>query len=149
MNEKRLKNGGAIEFGKVNSMFMALLHGIYYFAVVGEAIYRKNNFDTTSLIGALLFGFSYIILLIVINQLRNIWTVKLIIAKEQQVNKSFLFRFVRYPDYFMNIIPELIGIGLLCKAWTAMKIILPLYLIVLVVRIVQEEKVMHQYFDTY
>lgn len=145
-NEKKLKGAGATEYGKRNSTFMALLHTIYYLGALGEAIYRKNSFDTLSLIGAILFGFSYIILLTVIYQLRDIWTVKLIIAKEQKINKNFLFKYIRHPNYFLNIIPELIGIGLLCKAWTAMVVILPFYGIVMAVRIVQEEKVMQANF---
>lgn len=148
-NEKKLKNAGATEYGKLNSVLMAGLHFIYFFAALGEAIYRKSSFDTISLIGAMLFGFSYIVLLIVIYQLRDIWTVKLIIAKEQKINKSFLFRFIRHPNYFLNIIPELIGIGLMCKAWMAMVVILPLYGIVMTVRIVQEEKVMCQNFSAF
>ena len=39
-----------------------------------------------------------------------------------------------------------IGIGLLTKAWTTMLVLLPLYAVVMVVRIVQEERVMRQNF---
>jgi isoprenylcysteine carboxyl methyltransferase (ICMT) family protein YpbQ len=143
-NEKRLKIEGAVEYGKLNSLFMAILHVLFYFGSLAEALIRNVPFDNISIIGIALFVFSYLVLLYVIYQLREIWTVKLFIAKNHPVNTSFLFKYVRHPNYFLNIIPELIGIGLLCKAWHVMIMVLPFYAVTMIVRIIQEERVMRK-----
>lgn len=146
-NESRLKKEGAIEFGKANSAILTLLHIIFYATSAYEAWLDKVQLDKIGYIGIALFIFAYIMLLFVIYQLRHVWTVKLYIAKKHDINRSFLFRYVKHPNYFLNIIPELIGVGMLCHSWVAMLIILPLYLISLFVRIKQEEKAMKHLFE--
>ncbi|MGL4779848.1 MAG: isoprenylcysteine carboxyl methyltransferase family protein [Bacteroidales bacterium] len=148
-NEARLRKEGAIEFGKVNSTVLTILHVLFYASSAYESWVCQITLDTISYIGLCVFIFSYIILLYVIYQLRKVWTVKLYIAKEHEINQSFLFRYVKHPNYFLNIIPELIGIGLLCHAWVTMIIILPVYLISLFIRINQEEKAMKHLFLNY
>lgn len=141
-NEKRLRKEGAIEYGKLNSSLMTLLHVLFYAGSLTEALRTNTAFDNISIIGIALFLFSYVVLLYVIYQLRDVWTVKLYIAKNHKINTSFLFKYIRHPNYFLNIIPELIGIGLLCKAWHVMSIVLPFYAVTMIVRIKQEENAM-------
>lgn len=145
-NEVRLKKEGAIQYGKVNSMVLTLLHILFYLGAGYEAWMKNVVPDLTGYIGIALFAFSYLMLLYVIYQLRKVWTVKLYIAKDHEVNRSLLFRYVKHPNYFLNIIPELTGIGLLCHAWLTMAILLPLYFLSLSVRIRQEEKAMNHLF---
>lgn len=145
-NERRLKDEGAIEFGRKNSLILAVLHVLFYLSSGYEAWINGIQLDSIGLAGIGLFVFSYIILLYVIHQLRKVWTVKLYIAKEHEINESFLFRYVKHPNYFLSLIPELIGIGLLCHSWITMSVILPFYLISLFVRIKQEELAMSHLF---
>lgn len=42
----------------------------------------------------------------------------------------------------LNVIPELLGLALLMKAWLTLAVLLPLYLAALGVRIRQEERAM-------
>ncbi len=83
--------------------------------------------------------------------LRHIWTVKLIIAPKEvhTLNVSPLFRIVRHPNYILNILPELIGTAMVFHAWYTLAIGGALYLIPLIIRIVQEEKIMKQHFKNY
>lgn len=74
---------------------------------------------------------------------------KLIIAPHQVVVRNGLFSLVRHPNYFLNIVPELIGIGVLLQAWHVLALGLPLYLIPLSIRIAQEERVMKASFNDY
>jgi isoprenylcysteine carboxyl methyltransferase (ICMT) family protein YpbQ len=37
--------------------------------------------------------------------LHRLWTVKLLIASDHVLNQSALFRWVRHPNYFLNIRP--------------------------------------------
>ena len=60
-----------------------------------------------------------------------------------------LFRWVRHPNYFLNIIPELCGLALIMGAWIVLVLGLPCYLLVLRERIRQEEAVMQQHFPHY
>ena len=74
------------------------------------------------------------------------WTVKLYIVPNQRIERSLLFRTVRHPNYFLNIMPELIGVALLCNAWYTLCIGFPLYVVLLIVRIRQEEAAMKELF---
>ena len=141
-NEKKLKSEGAVEYGKTNSLLMTLFHILFYIGSISEAVLSNASFNYVNKIGIVLFLFSYLVLWYVITQLKNIWTVKLYIAKEHKINNSFLFKYFRHPNYYLNIIPELIGIGMLCKAWIVMIIILPVYMVILIIRIIQEERAM-------
>ena len=148
-NERILKKKKAIEYGRRNSKLLLVCHTLFYLSCLAEAIVLKKQVSIVSFFGAGLFIFSMSILLIVIYKLRGMWTVKLIIAPEQSINKSFLFKYIRHPNYFLNIIPELISIALICQARYTLLIGLPVYLIPLIIRIVQEEKVMKMHFSNY
>jgi isoprenylcysteine carboxyl methyltransferase (ICMT) family protein YpbQ len=102
-----------------------------------------------TLIGLLIYAFSMLILFTVIYQLKSFWTVKLIIAKNHELNESFIFKYFKHPNYFLNIIPELLAINLICKSWITLSIMLPIYLILLTVRIKQENLVMKETFSNY
>ncbi|MCL6590365.1 MAG: DUF1295 domain-containing protein [Firmicutes bacterium] len=148
-NEKRLKQEGAVEYGQRNSAMMAILHTVFYLVALTYAIVNRSPFDTLAVFGFILYAFSFIMLLTVICQLRKIWTVKLIIAKDHPLNRNFLFKYIRHPNYFLNIIPELIALMLLSKAWAILGAIFPFYLVTVVLRIREEEKVMKEKFAEY
>ncbi len=148
-NEKRLIKENAVEYGRKNSKVLILAHSLFYISCLAEAILSAKSVNYSSFIGVGLFVFSMIMLWIVIFSLKNIWTMKLFIAPNQQLNQSFIFKYFRHPNYFLNIIPELVSIAFICQAWFTLLIGLPLYFIPLTVRIVQEEKVMKKYFSDY
>ena len=148
-NEKSLRKANAVEYGRNNSRVLVLFHVLYYLACLGEAILLNKSFNKISFFGVGLFALSMLMLWIVIFSLKDLWTVKLIIAREHRLNTSFIFKFFKHPNYFLNIIPELISMALICQAWYALAIGLPLYLIPLTIRILQEEKVMRKHFNEY
>lgn len=148
-NEKRIRAAGGREFGARNTLALALLHFAFYFASLTEAIVKKTTWGTTNLIGAIVLGLSLVALAWVIRQLSPIWTVKLLIAPDHQLNTSAIFRSIRHPNYFLNIIPELIGVTLLMNSWIVAAVLGPVYLCSLIVRIVQEERVMREEFPDY
>ncbi len=141
-NEKRLIKCGATQYGKRNSLLLTLAHIAYYFGALYEGYASNMELDKTSVIGVTVMAFAYIMLFYVIYKLRDVWTVKLYIVPNHRIDCSFLFRTVRHPNYFLNIIPELVGVALLCHAWTTFCIGLPLYGYLLMVRIRQEERAM-------
>ena len=148
-NEKKLKKKNSVEYGKKNSKLLILCHTLFYLSCLGESILQEKHVNNVSLLGFGLFIFSMTMLVIVILSLKDMWTVKLIIAPGQKINRSFIFKYFRHPNYFLNIIPELVSIALICQAWFTLLIGLPLYLIPLGIRIAQEEKVMKMHFPNY
>ncbi len=141
-NEKRILRKGAVQYGKTNSLLLTLAHIAYYGAALYEAYARGTELDGISTLGIVVMAFAYAMLFYVIYLLHDLWTVKLYILPEHRVERSFLFRTVRHPNYFLNIVPELIGLALLCHAWYTLMIGLPLYGCLLLVRIRQEEQAM-------
>lgn len=124
-NERKLRKVGAVEFGKKNSAVLIAGHVLYYFACIVEGFNKGAFFaDALAYAGLAIYVFSIIILYYVIYSLRPIWTVKLIVAPKEYhtINASFLFRFVRHPNYYLNIIPELIGTALVFHAWYSLAI---------------------------
>ena len=148
-NEKKLKKQHAVEYGIKNSKVLVLCHTFFYLSCMGESILLKKQVSNIIFWGVGLFIFSMIMLSIVIISLKGMWTVKLIITPALKINTSFIFKYFRHPNYFLNIIPELISISVICQAWFTLWIGLPLYLIPLAIRIVQEEKLMKKHFSNY
>ncbi|EKE02677.1 MAG: hypothetical protein ACD_20C00346G0004 [uncultured bacterium] len=148
-NEKNLKLFGAVEYGKFNSVILIISHTLLYFSAFMEGVIRKTQFDVITQAGIIIYIFSTIILCIVMYQLGNLWTFKLIIARDHCLNKSFIFRYFRHPNYFLNVIPELIAVILICKAWLIWVILFPVHLIFLIKRILHEEGIMRDKFIRY
>ena len=148
-NEKRLKQAGAQEYGKLNSIILAILHVLFYFCAFAEGYANRVQFDQVTIIGIITYVLSIVALFYVIQKLSQIWTVKLIIAKDHPLNKGFIFRYIRHPNYFLNIIPELIGLALVVKSYIVLLILFPVYLVSLAIRIIQEEKLMRSKFSYY
>jgi len=141
-NEKKLIRLGAVQHGKFVSFLLTLSHISYYFASLYEAYSTNVAYNSYSACGTALMAFAYLVLFYVIYKLKDIWTLKVYIAPNHRIEKSFLFRIVKHPNYFLNIIPELIGVGLLCNAWHTLMFGLPAYSLLLAIRIVQEEHAM-------
>jgi isoprenylcysteine carboxyl methyltransferase (ICMT) family protein YpbQ len=148
-NEKKLKASGAVEYGQTNSLVLTLSHIAYYLLAITECIKTDRIINEYTYAGIILFLFSMVTLFLVIKNLGALWTVKLIIAPNHHVVKTFLFRLVRHPNYFLNVIPELIAIALICQSWRILMVGFPLYLIPLAIRIYQEENIMREEVEGY
>jgi isoprenylcysteine carboxyl methyltransferase (ICMT) family protein YpbQ len=148
-NEKRLKANGAVEFGTTNSAVLALAHIVFYTSAAAEGLWRSDPVDLISYLGLGLYGFSMIMLFVVIGVLGRWWTVKLIVARDHELVAHPMFRWVRHPNYYLNILPELTGLALALHAFGTLLIGLPCYILVLAMRIRLEESVMKERFAEY
>lgn len=148
-NERRLKADGGVEYGRFNSSILAILHIGFYLAAFGEGYDKAVQIDQETMIGIAVYLFSILALFYIIYELSPVWTVKLIIASEHNLNKSLLFRYLRHPNYFLNVIPELVGLAVMLKAYNTLLILFPIYLGSLAVRIIQEEQIMRAKFSDY
>ncbi|ELA08966.1 isoprenylcysteine carboxyl methyltransferase, ICMT family protein [Moraxella macacae 0408225] len=145
-NEKNLIKNGAVQVGNQTSTLLAAAHIAYYFLALLNAYLVSAYFDVISFIGVVIVCISFMILAVIIKQLGEIWTVKIYIAPNHKINTSWLFKTFKHPNYFLNIIPELIGIAILCHAWWVLIIGLPIYGLILAKRIRQEEHAMQHLF---
>lgn len=141
-NEQELLESGGKEYGKIVSKLLAILHTLFYFCALFEGIYKKVQFVNIGLIGALIIGLSFFILIRVIQILGKYWTVKLIFADKHTLNTNWLFKHVKHPNYFLNIIPELIGVTLVFHAWYTLLILLIPYGVCLCLRIREENRLL-------
>lgn len=148
-NEKTLKKEGALEHGKINSLILTLFHVLFYIGCIYEGLLLEKELNQYSYFGIALFLFSMVILWWVILSLSKVWTVKLIISNDQVINNNILFKYFKHPNYYLNVIPEIISIALICNAWYTLAIGFLLYLIPLIIRIKQEEAVMKEAFQNY
>ena len=139
-NEQELLESGGKEYGKIVSKLLAIFHTLFYFCALFEGIYKKVQFDSIGLIGTLIIGLSFFILIRVIQILGKYWTVKLIFADKHTLNTNWLFKHVQHPNYFLNIIPELIGVTLVFHAWYTLLILLMPYGVCLGLRIREENQ---------
>lgn len=148
-NEKILKRDGAVEHGARNSKVLAGAHVAFYLAASYEGLSRAAEFDAVSAVGLAVYLFGATMLLVVAKTLGRFWTVKLLIARDHRLVTSPLFRTVRHPNYYLNILPELIGFALTLHAYVTLAVGLAFYLVPLAIRIRLEEGVMRQRFDRY
>ena len=138
----RLRAGGAVEHGALNSRILAGTHGLFYLAAFADGLYRGPDLDTISALGVAILLCSLAMLVWIVRILGPVWTVKIMIAPDHSVNRHALFRHIRHPNYFLNILPELVGYAMVFHAWWTLLVGLPIYLVILAVRIVQEERAM-------
>ncbi|MGT2888201.1 isoprenylcysteine carboxyl methyltransferase family protein [Streptococcus didelphis] len=143
-NEKKIRGEGGIECGKKNTQFLTLLHIMIYAFSLIEAVLKQIRFDWISLLGFLLMASSIVALYYVTQLLGDIWTVKLMIAKNHRYVNHWLFRYVKHPNYFLNIGPEMIGIVLLCHASITACLLFPFYILSLSIRIVEENRLLKE-----
>jgi len=148
-NEKRLRAEGAIEYGASVSRWLAIAHVVFYLAATAEGLVRDASLDAVSVAGLMIYLFGAAMLLVVSRLLGPFWTVKLLIARDHALVTHSLFRMVRHPNYFLNILPELIGYALALHAFVTLVVGLIVYAIPLTLRIRQEEKVMQERFAAY
>ncbi|MBR0573832.1 MULTISPECIES: isoprenylcysteine carboxyl methyltransferase family protein [Pasteurellaceae] len=147
-HEKYLIKRGAIQYGKKNSLLLSVTHIVFYIASIIESNINNTAFNGVSQIGLAILVFSIVMLFYVIYELKEIWTVKIYVLPDHQINHSFLFKYIKHPNYFLNIIPELVGLSLLCQSKYTAIIGIPIYLAILTVRIKQEERAMQHLFKS-
>lgn len=140
-NEKNILENGGREFGVYNSKRLTILHIFFYFGSLIEVTINHTVFDKLSFIGLCLLTFSMIILHTVVKLLGDMWTIKLMVSDNYKISDHWLFRIFKHPNYFLNIVPELVGIALICHSKVVSLVILPIYAVVLYIRIKEEELV--------
>ena len=142
-NEARLRRDGAVEHGAGVSRLLAIWHTAIYLGALLEA-YLRGVFSAPgiSILGLAVYLVGLFGLVLAIRGLGSVWTVKIMIAPDHRRVSSGIYRWMRHPNYVLGIVPELVGLVIVAHAfWTAV-IGLPVYAVLLVLRIRQEERAM-------
>ena len=148
-HERVLRAEGAVEHGAPVSRLLATAHVAYYVAAAVEGLERAPPFGAVAAVGLALYLFGAVMLLVVARLLGRLWTVKVLIAPDHALVRHPLFRKFRHPNYYLNIAPELLGFGLVLHAFATMSVGLPIYLVLLALRIRGEEAAMRGRFSRY
>lgn len=153
-NERRLKAQGALEFGKGNSRVLALAHAVFYVCAIYEGFcagrqLKPFSFEAVGLVGLMFYLFGILSLAAVINALGRQWTVKLLVSPRHILVTTGIYRHAHHPNYFLNILPELIGFALVMQAHKTLLFGIPLYAIPLWIRIRGENSAMSKRFPNY
>lgn len=144
-NEKAIIQNGGREYGVKNTKALTIVHIVFYITCLTDAIIIKPKFEMISIVGISLLVFAFLMLYYIVNYLlKDIWTVKLMVANNHKYNPHLLFKIVKHPNYYLNIIPELIGLAMICYSKTAIMFVMPVYLVILFIRIKQEDKILKE-----
>jgi isoprenylcysteine carboxyl methyltransferase (ICMT) family protein YpbQ len=149
-NEKRLKQQGAKEFGHASTLAIWIATGaVYAGALIEGDTLRHAQFDRIAAVGLGIYIFSALALLWVIRTLGPFWSGKVLIAPGHQLVVHPVFRAIKHPNYFLNMIPELVGFSIMLHAFLTLAIGLPIFLITLYFRIRVEEMALKGKFEAY
>ena len=150
IHERRLKREGAKEYLKINSYLLIITCVVIYVSSIFEVLYiQKTQFSIITIIGLVIYIFSMVILIFVIKGLGKFWTMKILIAQKHVLKANGIYRYFKHPNYYLNIIPEMIGIGFIAKSFYSTSILFILLLIILFYRIKKEEEIMKKIFPEY
>lgn len=139
-HEARLRARGAVEYGPETSRLLAILHAAVYLGCVTEGITRGAGIDFTAQVAMGVYAFSLLALVVVIASLGPLWTVRLLFLPDHPVERGWLFRLFRHPNYFLNILPELVSLIVIFDAWATLAVVFPAYVVTLGIRILEEER---------
>ncbi|MDG2531561.1 isoprenylcysteine carboxylmethyltransferase family protein [Caulobacter endophyticus] len=148
-NEASLRRAGAVEVGARNSLALTVAHVAIYLGAIGEGAVRGFRLDGFAAAGLVLYGFGAVMLALVIRDLGRVWTVKVFIAPDHVLVRTWLFRTFRHPNYMLAIGPELVGLCLALHAVVTLAWAVPVYGALLWVRIRLEEAAMRERFTAY
>jgi isoprenylcysteine carboxyl methyltransferase (ICMT) family protein YpbQ len=139
-NEKRLRNQGARESGARTSRLLALLHTAIYLGCLVEGGLRGAQIDTAAQVAGGVYLLAMLALGAVLWSLGRVWTVKILFLPDHPIETGPLFRWLRHPNYILNLIPEVIALTVVFDAWITLAVLVPSYLVTLAFRVVQEER---------
>lgn len=148
-NEARLRAQGAEEHGAANSKLIAVLHSAFYLAAFLEGWWHGSQLDALAVLGLVIYAGAMLALLYVIRELGKLWTIRVLIAPGHILSQNWFFRKIRHPNYYLNIIPELLAMILIMKAWLTLLVLFPVYLAAIFRRIRIEEAAMRERFPAY
>lgn len=141
-HERRLRARGAVEYGAGTSRVLAALHVSFFVGAVVEGWRASASFTELTCAGLALYLLSAAVVWEVVRELGPLWTVKLYVAPDHELRRGWLLRTFRHPNYWLGLLPELLGLALVFRAWWTLGLVGAPYLVSLLRRVREEERVM-------
>lgn len=143
-NEKWMKQRGASEFGEQHYRYMVMMHFLFFIVLISEKIFM--NLSLSPFWDLLLFVFlvAQLIRIWAITSLGRFWNTKIIVLRDAHVIRKGPYRFIKHPNYFVVAI-ELAIVPLLFNAYITASLFTVLNIIMLMIRIPEEEKALKEH----
>jgi methyltransferase len=139
-NEKWLIQNGALEYGQIHYPFIVLLHVLFFISLIVE--YSLQQFSSF-ILPLLLFYFLLIIFKAwTILSLGKYWNTKIFHIPNAPLIKQGPYKYIKHPNYLIVIL-EIAVIPLIFHLYFTAIIFTILNLIMILVRIKEENKVLH------
>lgn len=143
-NEKWLRENGAVEFGKEHYKYFILLHTLFLLSLLSEFNIRDIDFNYSFInyAGLTVFITVQFFRLSIFMSLGKYWNTRILMIPESKPIKKGLYKYLRHPNYGIVII-EIITIPLSFSLYYTLIIFSILNLLLLKVRITEENKVLY------
>ena len=139
-NEKWMLERGAVEFGQVHYKWFVLMHILFFFSIITEVVFHSFQQEINiSWIFIWLFIMMQLARIWCIGSLGRFWNTKIIVLENVILIKKGPYRWVRHPNYIIVLI-ELFVIPFMFHAYFTAIIFPTLHILLLMVRIPEEEK---------
>jgi methyltransferase len=138
-----LQQGGR-EHGSKHFPFMVALHVFWLLAMLMEVWIYKCSYHFVLVISAgVIFSFGQCLRLLAMYELRERWTARIITIPGLSPVTSGVFRYIRHPNY-LGVVLEIATVPLFHSAMITSIIFSLLNLMMLKIRIAEEEKALNQ-----
>ncbi|MFJ7725610.1 isoprenylcysteine carboxyl methyltransferase family protein [Neobacillus sp. NPDC097160] len=138
-NEKWMKQQGAVEFGEKHYKYMVMMHVLFFVVLMVEKVLLERGLSRVWPFVLCLFCFAQFIRIWAIASLGKYWNTKILVLAGAQVVRKGPYRFLKHPNYFVVTI-ELFVVPLLFNAYYTAFLFTILNVIMLMIRIPEEEK---------
>ena len=147
-NRKRLFARGAVEYGKQHYPAMVGMHVLFYISLVLEYIFFSRGWNPQWPFWLLLLIGAEALRTWVMSSLGPYWNTRIVMVPGSEMVKKGPYRFIRHPNYVV-IVLELLSIPILCGAYLTATVFSVLNILILRVRIREEEKALRQQMPAY
>jgi len=143
-NETRLRNQGAYEVGEEHYKWIVLLHTLFFTVLIMEVLLFNKKPASWFWVPLLFFLLAQGVRLWAMRSLGVFWNTKIIVLPGAEVVDKGPYRYVRHPNYLI-VATEILTLPLIFQAYfTAVVFTLLNSIIILGVRIPDEEKALFE-----
>ncbi|KKK37705.1 hypothetical protein WQ57_13025 [Mesobacillus campisalis] len=138
-NEKWMKSQGGLEFGSGHYPAMVMIHSAFILSTIAEVVILDRELSAFWPLLIVLFVLTQLMRVWALLSLGPFWNTKIIVLPGAKVVKKGPYRFIKHPNYVIVAL-ELIVIPLMFNAYWTAAVFTLLNMIILSVRIPEEEK---------
>ena len=144
-NEKILIAEGAKQYGHAVTKLIVFVHILFYLSCYFEGFNHPVDFSSSAVqLGIFLYVFSWSVLCLVWHYLGRFWTVKIYVHPKHDVVQNWFFKTFRHPNYFLNLGPEMLAVGLVSGVRYSWLVLIP-YCLLMAKRIQEEERAINHF----